>query len=164
MPRRIVRPMGPVRPASPNLAANVNTVIGVLQKEPAPFPRYSPTLSPIPYEMTRNAGPPNNSAADTRLPANQRPSVVVTDIDNNPVENVRVRFEVISGGGHVSSANQLTDANGVATVGSWTLGKATVHKGRNALEAYISPAVPPGHTPDRKNPFPKLSVIFKTRV
>ena len=146
-----------VKPVAPSLAANVITVLGVLQREPKAPPPYSPTLSAIPYEMTVAAGPPNNSVAEARLPANERPSVLVTDTAKNPVENVRVRFEVISGGGQVTGYNQLTDANGVATVGSWTLGKSTVDEGKNVLRAYIGPAVPPGHIPDPKSPFPKLS-------
>jgi hypothetical protein len=44
---------------------------------------------------------------------------------------VTVTFVVTRGGGSVSGAEQTTDAQGIAQVGSWTLGRA----GRNTLEA-----------------------------
>ncbi|HVP75814.1 MAG TPA: Ig-like domain-containing protein, partial [Gaiellaceae bacterium] len=60
------------------------------------------------------------------------PSAIVTDQYGNPVAGVSVTFSVASGGGSVTGANATTGADGVATVGSWTLGATA---GSNALEA-----------------------------
>jgi len=51
-----------------------------------------------------------------------QPSVIVKDALGNPVSGVTVTFGVGSGGGSVTGATQTTGVNGVATVGSWTLG------------------------------------------
>jgi Tol biopolymer transport system component len=52
------------------------------------------------------------------------PSVVVRDAAGNPVSGVVVTFAVASGGGAATGLTPTTDAFGVATVGSWTLGAA----------------------------------------
>lgn len=52
------------------------------------------------------------------------PSVRVVDGFGNLVEGVAVTFSVLSGGGQVNGAVRTTSAQGVATVGSWTLGPA----------------------------------------
>src|SRR6185295_12175410 len=48
---------------------------------------------------------------------------------------VSVTFSVASGGGSITGASQTTDANGVATIGSWTLGTSA---GANSLAATSS--------------------------
>jgi len=63
------------------------------------------------------------------------PSVRVTDADGDPVEGATVTFAVASGGGSVTGAQQTTGADGVATVGSWTLGDTP---GANSLTASVS--------------------------
>lgn len=50
------------------------------------------------------------------------PAVRVTDQYGNPVPNVAVTFTPAAGSGTVPSGTPMTDANGTATVGSWTLG------------------------------------------
>lgn len=50
------------------------------------------------------------------------PSVIVRDASNNPVAGVLVTFAIASGGGSLTGASQTTNATGIATVGSWTLG------------------------------------------
>jgi adhesin/invasin len=50
------------------------------------------------------------------------PGVRVTDAGGNPVPQVVVSFTVQSGGGTVTGALQLTNAQGTATAGSWILG------------------------------------------
>ena len=54
------------------------------------------------------------------------PSVRVTDAHDNPVRGVSVTFAAASGGGSVTGGSTTTDASGVATVGSWTMGAAPV--------------------------------------
>src|SRR5207253_7059009 len=61
------------------------------------------------------------------------PAVVVRDAASLPVPNVAVTFAVASGGGSVTGANATTGADGVATVGSWT-----VQLGTNTLTATAS--------------------------
>jgi adhesin/invasin len=60
------------------------------------------------------------------------PSVKVTDASSNPVAGVQVTFAVTSGGGSLTGATATTNAQGLATVGSWTLGPAV---GENTLTA-----------------------------
>ena len=68
---------------------------------------------------------------------NVPPAVVVRDAANLPVPNLTVTFAVASGGGSASGVAVMTDANGVATVGGWTVGL-----GANTLTATIqSPGV-----------------------
>ena len=65
------------------------------------------------------------------------PSVRVTDANGNPVTGAAVAFAVTSGGGTVTGNAQLTNAQGIATVGSWLLGPAT---GANSLTAVATGA------------------------
>lgn len=51
-----------------------------------------------------------------------RPTAVVYDAFDNVVPGTTVGFEVISGGGSTTGSVQVTDVNGLATVGAWTLG------------------------------------------
>jgi hypothetical protein len=55
----------------------------------------------------------------------------VRDANGNPVSGVSVIFAVGTGGGSVTGGTQTTNASGVATVGSWTLGTV----GSNTLTA-----------------------------
>lgn len=63
------------------------------------------------------------------------PSVVVKDQNGAPLAGVTVTFAVSGGAGTVTGTTQTTDANGVATIGSWTLGPAV---GQNSLTATAS--------------------------
>jgi len=64
------------------------------------------------------------------------PAVLVRDVSNNPVSNVGVTFAVASGGGTVVPvAAVATNASGIATVTSWTLGTVA---GTNTLTAAAS--------------------------
>jgi hypothetical protein len=60
------------------------------------------------------------------------PSVKKVDADGNGVSGIVVTFAVQSGGGSVTGATPTSNASGVATVGSWTLGPAV---GANTLTA-----------------------------
>ena len=53
-----------------------------------------------------------------------RPSVRVTDSNGNLLSGATVTFAVTSGLGSISGVTQVTDAAGIAAVGSWTLGPA----------------------------------------
>jgi len=63
------------------------------------------------------------------------PAVRVADRYGNPIPSHRVVFTVTGGGGSVTGAETVTDANGIATAGTWTLGAAP---GINLLRAATS--------------------------
>jgi hypothetical protein len=89
---------------------------------------------------TQDPGPPVNLVANSAQTQNAtvgsnagtRPSVKVTDADGIGVPGVEVVFAVTGGGGAVAGGVMNTSANGVATVGSWTMGAAA---GANTLTA-----------------------------
>ena len=54
--------------------------------------------------------------------ASATPSVRVVDDAYTPLAGVTVTFAIASGGGTLTAATATSDANGVATVGSWTVG------------------------------------------
>ncbi len=70
--------------------------------------------------------------APAGTPVAVEPAVRVTDALGQPVAGVTVTFVVTGGGGQVAGANQTTSSEGIASVGSWTLGPAP---GANTLEA-----------------------------
>jgi hypothetical protein len=80
--------------------------------------------------LTRVEGDGQTAQSGTMLTIN--PSVQVTDVYSNPVSGVPVTFQIVGGGGSITGASQLTGAQGIATLGSWTLG-ATV--GMNTVTA-----------------------------
>jgi Leishmanolysin/Bacterial Ig-like domain (group 1)/Bacterial Ig-like domain (group 2) len=75
------------------------------------------------------AGDGQHSPAGTEVRV--RPAVLVRDQSSSPVAGVPVQFDVISGGGSIAGASTVTNANGRADVGSWTLGSS----GTNQLRA-----------------------------
>ena len=83
----------------------------------------------------------NNQSAVVGSAVPGRLAVRVTDDDGNVVgAGVPVTFAVATGGGSVTGANATTNSEGIASVGSWTLGE---NPGTNTLTA-TSPA--PVHT------------------
>jgi len=62
------------------------------------------------------------------------PAVVVTDADRHGIAGVDVTFTVIEGGGHVTNGHVQTNADGMAQVGSWTLGKTGTNRLRATAE------------------------------
>jgi alpha-tubulin suppressor-like RCC1 family protein len=67
------------------------------------------------------------------------PAVLVADSDGNRIDGRLVSFAVTGGGGSVTGASPMTDASGVARLGSWTLGALA---GANTLAASV-PGLPP---------------------
>jgi hypothetical protein len=63
------------------------------------------------------------------------PGIVLRDMENKPVPGRTVTFAVTGGAGTITQPVAVTDANGVARVGSWTLGASA---GINALTATVS--------------------------
>lgn len=89
-----------------------------------------------PAKLSGWAGNNQSVAAGAAVPV--LPSVLITDAGDNPIANVPVTFAITSGGGTVTGGSATTNAQGIATVGSWTLGTAA---GPNTLTA-TSTAVP----------------------
>src|ERR1051325_1946459 len=81
-------------------------------------------------QIALNAG--DGQSATTGTAVASPPSVIVRDASNNPVQGVGVTFAVATGGGSITAADQTTNASGIATVGSWTLGTTA---GSNTLTA-----------------------------
>jgi len=90
----------------------------------------------LPAQMTKGAGDGQTAPAGTPVPT--PPSVVVKDSSGAPVPGQTVSFSVGSGGGAVAGGSTTTDATGVASPGSWTLGAST---GANTLIATSRGAV-----------------------
>ena len=98
-------------------------------------------------QITATAGPPriaslsvnggNNQTgtAGSNLPT--APSVIARDASNNPVQGVTVFFSVMSGGGTVTNASEVTNAQGIASAGTWRLGSST---GTQLLSAQVPQA------------------------
>jgi Bacterial Ig-like domain (group 1) len=70
--------------------------------------------------VTKTAGDNQTAEDGTTLPI--APAVTVRDAAGNPVSGITVIFAVGTGGGSLTGGTQVTNASGVATVGSWTLG------------------------------------------
>ena len=99
----------------------------VVDPDPDPVP-YAPVASSL---TSNNTGTPD---AYVGFPV-VSPSVIVRDQRNAPMGGVAVTFAVASGGGAVTGGSVTTNAGGVATVGSWTLGQTP---GLNTLTASVS--------------------------
>lgn len=82
-----------------------------------------------PTSIAINGG--NAQAVRYGNPVATPPSVVVTNA-GGPMEGVTVTFTIAAGGGTVTGGTTTTDAQGIATVGGWTLGPTP---GVNTLRA-----------------------------
>ncbi|HEX9755686.1 MAG TPA: Ig-like domain-containing protein [Gemmatimonadales bacterium] len=74
---------------------------------------------PATYQMTIAAG--NNQLAPVGSALPDDPTVRVTDAFGNPILGLPVTFLVTEGGGSITDEMTLTDAQGLAAVGSWTV-------------------------------------------
>jgi alpha-tubulin suppressor-like RCC1 family protein len=81
------------------------------------------TTTSLPTQIIVNGG--NNQTAVAGRTVSTPPSVIVRDANSLPVSGVTVSFSVASGGGSVTGDTQITNASGIATVGSWRLGPGT---------------------------------------
>jgi adhesin/invasin len=103
----------------------------------------SGSLTPVIFTATGTAGPAaliainggNNQNATAGTIVAIAPSVKVTDANGNVVSGATVTFAVASGGGSITGGSATTNASGIATVGSWTLGSAA---GANTLTATLT--------------------------
>ncbi len=75
----------------------------------------------------------NNQSAPVGSAVPVPPAVLVTDDNGDPLQGVRVTFTAV-GQGSVTGGTATSKANGIATVGSWTLGTSV---GTNTLNASV---------------------------
>jgi len=101
----------------------------------------APSEEPPPIQQP----PVNNPASATVVQGDEQvgepgaavpiaPALVVRDGNGNPLTGIRVNFAVTGGGGSVTGATAQTGDDGVARVGSWTLGAA----GENTLDGTVT--------------------------
>ncbi|HEX6575233.1 MAG TPA: invasin domain 3-containing protein [Gemmatimonadaceae bacterium] len=103
----------------------------------------SGSLPPVTFTATGTPGPAasiainagNNQNATSGTAVAVAPSVKVTDANGNAVAGATVTFAAATGGGSITGGTATSDANGIATVGSWTLGSAA---GPNTLTATLN--------------------------
>jgi alpha-tubulin suppressor-like RCC1 family protein len=112
------------------LTANASGVTG----SPATF---TATAIAVPvYTLAVTSGALQTASVDANVTS---PSVIVRDASNNPVAGVTVAFAVTSGGGGITGPSQVTNANGIATVGSWTLGPTPTENILQVTTQYAPP-------------------------
>jgi hypothetical protein len=93
----------------------------------------------VPVATALQAVSPTTQSAPVGTAVAQRPSVRVNDQAGQPMAGVPVTFTVTAGGGSVTGGTATTNAAGVATVGSWTLGPAA---GQNTVTATTGSLAP----------------------
>jgi adhesin/invasin len=113
--------------AGPN---TLTATSGGLSGSPVTFTANGTTGAPTQISVSTG----NNQSATVNTAVTVPPAVLVTDQFGNPVPGETVTFTVTSGGGSVTGGTAITDAAGIATVGSWTLG-TTAGTDNNTLEA-----------------------------
>ena len=86
---------------------------------------FNATASGQPAALEVFAGNGQSALAGTAVPV--RPAVRVLDGATQPVVGAQVQFALAGGGGGVTGALAVTNAIGVAAVGSWTLGAGGVN-------------------------------------
>ena len=102
----------------------------------------------VPTSLRIDAGDAQTATLGLMVPV--APAVVVLDQTGAPMAGVTVRFTVVEGGGAVQPATALTDAQGRASPGSWTLGPAP---GTNVLEIAVDGVQPVRVNATAESPF-----------
>jgi adhesin/invasin len=101
---------------------------GSLQGSPVTFTATAVAAAPATIVIV--AGDGQSAAAGSAVPT--APAVKVSDAFGNVVSGFVITFAVTGGGGSITGGSAVTNANGIATVGSWVMGTAT---GPNTLAA-----------------------------
>lgn len=117
-------------------AAGPNTVTAtVAGLAPVQFNATAAARTPA----TVTATSPTTQSAQVGTAVASPPAVRVNDQAGQPVAGVSVTFAVTAGGGTLVGANATTNAQGIATVTSWTLGAAA---GQNTVTATVAGLAP----------------------
>lgn len=109
----------------------------------------------VPASMVKVAG--DNQAVQVGTSVPVAPQVKITDAGGNPVSGISVTFSVSTGGGSITGATTQTDASGLASVGSWTLGTGA---GTNTLTAVSSGLTPATFTATGTAAPPSVMTIY----
>ena len=96
-------------------------------------------VSGLPSALNVISASPSGTVNTVVTPA---PSIRAVDTYGNPIANLPVTFTVIAGGGTLTGEQQVTNANGIATLGAWKLGTVsgtqTVRADAASLSATIN--------------------------
>ncbi len=123
--------LGPA-PGQNTVIASVAGLNGVVYFSAIGGPRAATTVT---------AQSPANQSAPAGTAVAQPPSVRVADQVGQPMAGVPVTFAVTAGGGTLTGATAITNAAGVATVGSWTLGSTPGQNRVTATAGSLAPVV-----------------------
>ena len=104
-------------------------------------------LAPVTFTFNGVAGPAvaavksagDQSTATVGTAVAPAPAIVVRDANGNGVPGVAVTFAVTPGNGTITGGAQTTNANGVATVGAWTLGPTAGNQTLSATAGTLPP-------------------------
>jgi hypothetical protein len=99
-------------------------------------------------EATAVASQSGLAGADVTAPA-----VLVKDNKGQPMVGVTVRFIVVQGGGSVQNGTAVTNFQGIATSGRWTLGATA---GTNLVDAVVGTLAPVRFTATATEPAPPV--------
>ena len=105
---------------TPGTKAGEQAVITARSPNGSAVPFVATIVPAAPFRITKLAGDNQVDHVHELVPIN--PKAVVTDGYGNVIPGTEVRFEVKEGGGSVNPGVAVTDANGVVTASSWTLG------------------------------------------
>lgn len=81
-----------------------------------------PPVEPVQVPTTLSANANTSLTGTAGVAISPTPTVTLRDAKSAVIAGTMVRF-VVAGGGTIANDSSRTDANGVATVGSWTLGR-----------------------------------------
>src|SRR5688572_98883 len=94
----------------------------------------------VPASVTAVGAASFNSVAGGPVASGSLPAVLVATADGKPVPGVAVLFAVTAGGGNISGSTDTTNAQGMATDASCTLGTTA---GTNTLTATVAGVATP---------------------
>ena len=115
--------LGPL-PGGNSLGATAGTLSG------SPVTFSATGIAPVPVAILINAGDQQSAVAGT--PVAVAPTARVVDAEGRGVPGVTVTFSIRSGDGSITGATPVTDAQGIARLGSWVVGM-----GGNSLYASV---------------------------
>lgn len=139
-----------VTPGTQTLAATLSGASG------SPVVFTATAIAPVPANIAITAG--NGQTAVTLSAVPTRPAVRVTDVAGIPVPGLRVTFAVTGGGGALAGEAAVTGADGVATVGSWTMGSTP---GTNTISASAGGLAAVTFTATAVAPTPAIVSLFE---
>jgi hypothetical protein len=104
-------------------------------------------IPPLTFTVTAEPAAPAKITLQSEVPAtavvgatiSPALAVLVRDRFDNPVPGIPVRFAVTAGGGTLAGGTQVTNAQGIATLETWTLGTVA---GTNTVSASVE-GLPP---------------------